>query len=135
MSTSSTDAAGDAAAPRALPVGPGAGVIDLKFESLKVGGFKVFLTLYLLGVSARVSVFYQSFVRLWYNMHHIYMTMKANLYCLVTASSVVRVSAARAQRSHSTHALAPPFVKCALAVALNYSSKWTACDAKVRKLL
>lgn len=48
VSMSSFDAAGDAAA-RAVPVGPGAGVIDLKFENLKAGGFKVFLLLFLLG--------------------------------------------------------------------------------------
>ena len=50
--SSAFDAAGDAAAARAVPVGPGAGVIDLKFENLKTGGFKVFLLLFLLGVSA-----------------------------------------------------------------------------------
>eukprot|EP00903_Cladosiphon_okamuranus_P012882 g12030.t1 len=49
LSMSSFDAAGDAAAARAVPMGPGAGVIDLKFENLKTGGFKVFLLLFLLG--------------------------------------------------------------------------------------
>ncbi len=41
----------DSAAPPAFPQGPGAGVIDLRFENLKAGGFKVFLLLFLLGVS------------------------------------------------------------------------------------
>lgn len=33
------------------PTGPGAGVINLQFRHLKAGGFKVFLLLFLLGVS------------------------------------------------------------------------------------
>lgn len=33
------------------PSGPGAGVIELQFENLKTGGFKVFLLFFLLGVS------------------------------------------------------------------------------------
>lgn len=55
LSMSSFDAAGDAAAARAVPVGPGAGVIDLNFENLKTGGFKVFLLLFLLGVSVYLT--------------------------------------------------------------------------------
>lgn len=31
--------------------GPGAGIIDMRFKELKTGGFKVFLLLFLLGVS------------------------------------------------------------------------------------
>lgn len=53
-SSSSFDAAaagGESSRAAATPVGPGAGVIDLQFESLKAGGFKVFLLFFLLGVS------------------------------------------------------------------------------------
>lgn len=56
LSVSSFDAAGDSAAAPAVPVGPGAGVIDLKFENLKAGGFKVFLLLFLLGVSVNSAL-------------------------------------------------------------------------------
>ncbi|CAM9975265.1 unnamed protein product [Pylaiella littoralis] len=45
---SSFDSSGES--PRAAtPVGPGAGVVELQFENLKAGGFKVFLLLFLLG--------------------------------------------------------------------------------------
>jgi len=49
--TSFDPSAFDSAVPAAFPQGPGAGVIDLRFENLKAGGFKVFLLLFLLGVS------------------------------------------------------------------------------------
>lgn len=61
MTSSFDPAAGDSSPRAATPTGPGAGVIDLQFESLKAGGFKVFLLFFLLGV--RVTYVYVREVR------------------------------------------------------------------------